>query len=51
MKTDPVAPISPRLLGHFDDDPAAAASVERWEHVARALAGEGSARRLCAFLG
>jgi len=40
-----------RLLGHFDDDPAAAASVERWEHVARALAGEGSARRLCAFLG
>ncbi len=34
-----------RLLGHFDD-PAAAASVDRWEQVASVLAGEGSARRL-----
>jgi aminoglycoside phosphotransferase len=36
-----------RLLGHFEDDPAAADSFGRWEHVASVLAGEGSARRLC----
>ena len=38
-----------RLLGHFDDE-STATSVDRWEQVARVLAGEGTARRLCAHL-